>query len=159
NGKMQSGCGVNTMYSPPINPERTMGGDNIVRALEDGCYDSKPIMTGWVGKDPGFLGKPTILEFCDLMAARGKKDLYVFDFERDLPGEKEGEINWGAFHGSETWYIFGTLDRSWRPFTEGDHDLSERMIDAWTSFCRDGNPGWEPYTPEHHNVHIFDAQD
>ena len=157
-GIMQSGGGINRMDTPPIVPERTMGGEIIAKAIDAGCYDAKPIMTGWVGQDPGFLGKPTTLEFCDLITARGKKDLYVFDFERDLPGEKEGEINWGAFHGSETWYIFGTLDRAWRPFTEGDHDLSTRMIDAWTSFCRDGNPGWEPYTTEHHNVHVFDVE-
>ena len=157
-GIMQSGGGINRMDNPAIIPERTMGGENIARAIENGCYDSKPIMTGWVGQDPAFLGKPTTLEFCNLVTARGGAPLYVFDFERDLPGEKEGEINWGAFHGSETWYIFGTLDRAWRPFTEGDHELSERMIDAWTSFCRDGNPGWDPYTPEHPNIHIFDVE-
>lgn len=157
-GIMQSGGGVNRMDNPVIIPERTMGGEVFVKAIENGCFDKKPLMTGWVGRDPGFLGKPTILEFCDLVTARGKNNLYVFDFERDLPGEKEGEYNWGAFHGSETWYIFGTLDRSWRPFTEGDHELSRRMIDAWTSFCRDGNPGWETYTPDHQTIHVFDVE-
>ena len=157
-GIMQSGGGINRMDNPAIIPERTQGGENIARAIDRGCYDSKPIMTGWVGQDPAFLGKPTTLEFCELVVARGNRSLYVFDFERDLPGEKEGEINWGAFHGSETWYIFGTLDRAWRPFTEGDWELSTRMIDAWTSFCRDGNPGWEPYTPENRNIHIFDVE-
>ena len=41
--------------------------------------------------------------------------------------------------------MFGTLQKSWRPFTPADHALSEKMVDAWTAFCRTGNPGWPAY--------------
>ena len=41
--------------------------------------------------------------------------------------------------------MFGTLDRSWRPFTEADYALSSRMLDAWTDFCKFGKPGWPAY--------------
>ena len=154
---LQSGGGINVITAVPHMPARPRG-QTLEKAMEEGCFDRKPIMTGWVGNDPGFLGKETVLEFCDMKATRGGSPVYVFDFERDLPGEKEGEINWGAFHGCETWYIFGTLGRAWRPFTEADYDLSRRMIDAWTAFCRTGNPGWDAYTPNNKAVHIFDVE-
>lgn len=37
--------------------------------------------------------------------------------------------------------MFGTQDKFWRPFTEEDKELSDRMIDEWTSFIKTGNLG------------------
>ena len=54
--------------------------------------------------------------------------------------------------------MFGTLSRSWRPFTEADYALSERMLDAWTAFCRDGNPGWDAYKHDKPYKQAFDIQ-
>ena len=70
---------------------------------------------------------------------------YVYDFKRHLPGD-----DWGAFHCAELWYMFGTLDRCWRPFEERDQKLSRDMIRYWTSFMRTGKPAdeaeWRPCT-------------
>lgn len=152
-----SGGGLNLMDVPPILPEGTRG-EIIPEAFENGAFDRKPILMGWVAMDPAFLGKPTTEDFAARLAARGNKQVYVFDFERDLPGEGPDEPNWGAFHTFELWYSFGTLGRSWRPFTEEDYALSRRMIDAWTSFIRSGNPGWEAATPEDLHTEIFDIE-
>ena len=75
-----------------------------------------------------------------------RKPAYVYYFAHDLPGDDAG-----AFHSSELWYMFGTLERCWRPFTEADKKLSERMLDYWTNFMKTGDPNgeglekWEPY--------------
>ncbi len=72
--------------------------------------------------------------------------VYAYDFVRQLPGNDAG-----AFHSAELWYMFGTLDRCWRPMTEADHALSERMLDYWTNFIKTGSPNgpglphWAPW--------------
>lgn len=60
---------------------------------------------------------------------------YIYYFTRQLPGDGEG-----AFHSAELWYMFGTLDRCWRPMTEADRALSERMLAYWTNFMKSGDP-------------------
>lgn len=66
---------------------------------------------------------------------QGKKRAYVYHFTRDLPGDASG-----AFHSSELWYMFGTLDRSWRPWEEKDYQLSSEMLDYWCNFIKYANP-------------------
>ena len=44
---------------------------------------------------------------------------YDYYFTRDLPGDGAG-----AFHSSELWYVFGTIDACWRPMTAEDRALS-----------------------------------
>lgn len=65
----------------------------------------------------------------------GRVPSYVYYFRRDLPGDTSG-----AFHSSELWYMFGTLKNCWRPMTDGDYDLSSRMMGYWTNFMKTGNP-------------------
>jgi para-nitrobenzyl esterase len=60
---------------------------------------------------------------------------YVYYFARDMKGDDAG-----AFHSAELWYVFGTLDRCWRPKDEHDYELSRNMVAAWTNFCKTGNP-------------------
>ncbi len=45
-----------------------------------------------------------------------------------------------AFHGIDLWYMFGNLDKSWRPFEPQDYELSARMIDYVAAFARTGDP-------------------
>ncbi len=63
---------------------------------------------------------------------------YVYYFRRNLPGDDAG-----AFHSGELWYMFGSLDKCWRPMTEADYTLSEEMLDYWSNFIRTGNPEGE----------------
>jgi para-nitrobenzyl esterase len=60
---------------------------------------------------------------------------YVYYFKRDLPGDDAG-----AFHSSELWYVFGTLDKCWRPMEKTDYKLSSEMLDYWSNFAKNGNP-------------------
>ena len=81
-----------------------------------------------------------------LQLEQGKRPAYLYCFDREMPGD-----NAGAFHSSELWYMFGTLDRCWRPFEEKDHKLSERMVGYWTNFAKTGTPNgddmpfWKPF--------------
>ena len=89
----------------------------------------------------------------------GAKPAYIYHFARQLPGD-----NCGAFHSSELWYVFGTLNRCWRPFTIGDAQLSEKMLGYWTNFMRTGDPNgrdlapWAPYTEKTPEIHRFDIE-
>ena len=154
---IQSGGGINVMDYPGLLPEGTRG-EILAQALKDGAFDTKPIMIGYTAQDPGFLGKDSTVEFCEMMQDREHKPIYVYEFARDLPGEKEGEINFGAFHTAELWYTFGTLGRAWRPFTEADYELSRRMIEGWTSFMQSSNPGWKEYEGTDKHIEIFNVQ-
>lgn len=60
---------------------------------------------------------------------------YAWYFDRQLPGDENG-----AWHSSELWYFFGTLENCWRPFTEHDYKLSDAMSTALCNFARTGNP-------------------
>lgn len=60
---------------------------------------------------------------------------YAWYFDRKLPGE-----NNGAWHSSDLWYWFGTLDNCWRPMTEKDRELSSQMTEYLCNFAKSGNP-------------------
>ena len=92
----------------------------------------------------------------------GRKPVFAYFFNRRMPGDEAG-----AFHSSELWYVFGTLQRCWRSleegFTAGDYALSDRMLDYWTNFSRTGDPSrgirpvpvWKPYTSETKVLMVF----
>ena len=56
-------------------------------------------------------------------------------FDRRLPGDENG-----AWHSSDLWYWFGTLENCWRPMTEKDHALSDRMAEYLCNFAKTGDP-------------------
>lgn len=93
--------------------------------------------------------------FCEAQLKLGRKPAYAFRFSRYLPGDDEG-----AWHTSELFYLFGTIDRTWRPMTGYDYDLSKTMTDFWANFMKTGDPNgpglpiWTPYTEE--NKMAFD---
>lgn len=91
--------------------------------------------------------------WAQLQCKQGKKPVYFYRFERELPENepKSPKTLKGAFHSSELWYMFGTLDRCWRPMTQEDQKLSVTMLDMWTNFAKTGDPNgaelpvWEKY--------------
>lgn len=96
------------------------------------------------------------IQFSEKLQELGRTPAYVYYFKRELPGD-----NFGAFHSSELWYTFGTLDRCWRPMETQDYELSERMLDYWTDFMKTGDPNgsghaqWDKCTREHPVVFEF----
>ncbi len=126
------------------------------KVFADGNAMDESLMIGSVTGDSGLFGggdeKPDDIAIGGTVALakarikQGKDGCYVYHFNRDIPGDDHP----GAFHSSELWYVFGTLQRSDRPFCGYDYDLSARMTDWWVNFARTGNPGggWTAYTAE-----------
>ena len=89
------------------------------------------------------------MAFSHKLQELGRKPAYVYYFTRDLPGD-----NFGAWHSSELWYMFGTMDRCWTPWEERDFALSAQMLDYWTHFMKTGSqngaglPEWKPCTKQ-----------
>ncbi len=118
---------------------------------------------GCVSKEEQAAGKFGMLYEGSLAFARKEEEVhnnppYVYYFTRQMPGDEAG-----AFHSSELWYVFGTLKRCWRPLVDGDFALSDRMLDCWTNFMKNGNPGaagaageWRKCTAENPFVMKFD---
>ena len=89
---------------------------------------------------------------------QGRTPNYVYFFKRHLPGEAPYAFQDMAFHSCELWYMFGTLDKCWRPMTEGDYALSKKMVRAWADFMKTGNPGWTPCTAADMHVEVLDVE-
>jgi hypothetical protein len=55
-----------------------------------------------------------------------------------LPGPDADK--YGAFHTSEVPYVFNSLTKSDRPFTDADHKIAEIMSSYWANFATTGDP-------------------
>ena len=64
-----------------------------------------------------------------------KNGAYLYYFDLDAPGDDNR-----AFHSSDLRYMFGTLDRSWRPYGARDYEASGQMMDYLVNFARTGDP-------------------
>ena len=127
-------------------------------AVFDGSLAQVPIMIGYNKDDMAMLAGESVDRFCAVRDSLGFP-VYEYEFLRELPtDEAHPASDAGAFHSAELWYVFGTLGRSWRPFTQADYDLSARMIDAWTAFCKTGNPGWDAYKHDKPYKQCFDIE-
>lgn len=128
-------------------------------AVYDGSVADIPYLIGFVTADGEMLGGEAVRRFSQYRNSHSEHKAYTYHFTRNLPGDDEDPASdSGAFHSGELWYMFGTLDRSWRPFTKADYKLSEQMLEAWTRFCKTGNPGWAPDTESSPNIKIFDIK-
>ncbi len=129
------------------------------QATYDGTLADVPYMLGYTADDMADLSKP-ILNFASVRDSLSTKPTYCYLFDRKLPSDGRKSLQ-GAFHSSELWFVFHTLGRSWRPFTEADFKLSDEMVDAWTNFAKYGNPNgqngnaWAPATKDNPVIHEF----
>ena len=130
--------------------------ENFSQAVLGNRVPNIPYMIGGTLDDMGGLGAgPAVARFCTEREKVGGT-AYAYQFARKLPGDDAG-----AFHSSELWYMFKSLRLSWRPFTEGDYELAERMITAWTNFAKTGNPNgkgeevWTPFTEANPEYMVF----
>ncbi len=76
---------------------------------------------------------------------------YVFLFSHFLPIREEDQggpydpEKIMAYHSSDLFYAFGSLREDLpptRPWKDTDYALAEQMTDAFSSFMKDGDPGW-----------------
>ena len=132
-------------------------------ATRDGSIADVPYMIGYTLNDMGSMA-PGIAEFCKVRAEQGRK-AWAYEFARPLPDDgSHPEVTArlkGAFHSSDLWYVFKSLKHCWRPWTQGDWDLSEKMLTAWTNFAKYSNPNgaedgiWTTCTAENPNFMLF----
>lgn len=139
----------------------------LPETFDDACLDGSlanvPYMIGFTLHDAGNMA-PQIENFCLNREEAGDK-VYAYQFARPLPDDgSHPEVTQrlkGAFHSSDLWFVFKSLKHCWRPWTKGDWDLSEKMNNAWTNFCKYGNPNgandgeWQPFTKENKNFMLF----
>lgn len=141
--------------------------DDADPLLERGFHHAIPYMIGCTADDvdlpPDRTGKgqkPPLYDaargFCLLNEKLKSRPSYMYFFTRCPLGD-----NAGAFHSAELWYIFGTLDRSWRPKEPKDYELSKRMIQYWCNFIKNGDPNgeglprWNPCVSSDPFVKVF----
>lgn len=138
-------CGYGLVMVPNVDGEILE--DTVKHIWRDGGMRDIPYMLGAVNDDLGAEKEEikekrpgALMEECRKFSLKCedtyKKPAYLYYFSHDLPGD-----DWGAFHSSELWYMFGTIDRCWRPMTEEDRKLSEDMVTYWTNFMKFGAPG------------------
>ena len=113
-----------------------------------------PYMIGMTSEDimPPIL-YTMVKGWCKTQNAQNGPACYGWFFDRQLPGDKNG-----AWHSSDLWYWFGTLDHCWRPFTATDKVLSAQMVTYLTNFAKTGDPNgggmptWAPLDAAHTKV-------
>ena len=119
------------------------------------CANDIDVKKKQTGRESGSGVYTGCIRWAETREKLSDKPTYLYYFSRQLPG-KSG----GAFHSSELWYMFGTIDRCWRPLLDLDRALSERMLDCWTSFMKNGNPKtktdeWPAYTSDRPYIKEF----
>lgn len=128
-------------------------------AAIDGSLANVPYLIGFTLNDAGNMA-PQIADFCLNREEKGGK-AWAYQFARPLPTDGRDNVLRGAFHSSDLWFVFKSLKNCWRPWTQGDWDLSEVMLTAWSNFAKYGNPNgkdggkWNPYTSQERNFMIF----
>ena len=100
--------------------------------VEGGKAWNIPYMAGSTSHD---MAPPVLQSMTRKWIAAREKPSYTWYFDRMLPGD-----NNGAWHSSDLWYWFGTLDNCWRPMEQKDRELSEQMTDYLCNFVKTGDP-------------------
>ena len=164
---------IGAIYSSATGNRESLSGSPLVdgyvskesfdAAALDGTLADVPYMIGYTMNDMGNLSGG-IEAFCLNRQEKGNK-AWAYEFARPLPDDgSHPEVTVrlkGAFHSSDLWYVFKSLQHGWRPWTQGDWDLSEKMLTAWTNFAKYSDPNgpnggeWTPCTKENNNFMIF----
>ncbi len=71
---------------------------------------------------------------------RRRGESFVYYFSHLLPPD-----NTLPFHSSDLWYVFSTLERSWRSFKDEDYLLSSFLTSSLSSFFSKAEPNWREY--------------
>ena len=126
---MGGGC------SPCIDGELVVGAAHEL--LAEGKQHKIPYMIGTTSHD---VMPPLLYSMAKGWCKGQDTPAYLWFFNRDLPGDDHG-----AWHSSDLWYWFGTLDNCWRPFEKKDFDLSEEMTDRLCAFAKTAVPNSKEY--------------
>ena len=108
------------------------------KALDNGCYDSFPLLCGAVKYD--LSNENEMLKSTEEFIKRRKGESFLYHFSHLLPPN-----NTKPFHSSDLWYIFSSLSKSWRTFKDEDYRLSYSLTSSLISFFSNGKPDWNKY--------------
>ena len=131
---------VETLFAAWQNGKKEIKGGNAAAfPVTDGHFSvaggkakNIPYMAGSTSHD---MVPPILQSMTRKWISAREKPSYTWYFDRMLPGD-----NCGAWHSSDLWYWFGTLENGWRPFEEKDYALSNQMVDYLCNFVRSGDP-------------------
>ena len=126
---MGGGC------SPCIDGSLVVGASHEI--LAKGEQHDIPYLIGTTSHD---VIPPILYSMARAWCKKQSAPSYLWFFERNLPGDDHG-----AWHSSDLWYWFGTLENGWRPFTALDRALSEEMSERLCAFAKSGNPNTDSY--------------
>ena len=101
-------------------------------AVAGGKAKNIPYMAGSTSHD---MAPPILQSMARKWISNREKPSYTWFFDRMLPGDDNG-----AWHSSDLWYWFGTLENCWRPMEDKDFALSDQMTDYLCNFVRTGDP-------------------
>ena len=100
--------------------------------LDEPAKKDIPYMAGSTSHD---MAPPILQGLAKSFCKAQEKPSYTWYFDRMLPGD-----DCGAWHSSDLWYWFGTLENCWRPMEEKDRELSRQMVSYLCNFVRSGDP-------------------
>ena len=124
-----------------------------IRTLrKDSIYYTMPVVDGVLLKDgvDKLIKNPLALDYligytnndmyAPVMAFIGNRfgranGAYIYYFDIDAPGDDNR-----AFHSCDLRYVFGTLEKSWRPYGARDREASGQMLDYLANFAKTGDP-------------------
>ena len=109
--------------------------DSGTNILKENKHHKIPYITGSNSED---IIPPMIHKMALKWCLNQQEPSYTYLFDHQLPGD-----NNGAWHSSDLWYWFNTLDNCWRPLTKEDYELSDKMTTYLTNFAKCGNPNQE----------------
>ena len=129
------------------------GIEDIREARNDGIYNTMPVVDGYLIPKPvgelinNPLKKDYMIGYTNndmgaLILAKISRDFawknngYLYYFDINGPGDDHN----GAFHSCDLRYVFGTLEKSFRPYGIHDYEVSGQMIGYITGFAKTGNP-------------------
>ncbi|MCR5098373.1 MAG: carboxylesterase family protein [Lachnospiraceae bacterium] len=125
-------------------------------AVRSGDILDVPMMIGITSQDMlPIMIYPMALKLALACAEKGHAPVYAYLFDHVLPGN-----SYRAFHASDLWYMFGNMEKSWRPFEEFDKKLCATMIDNVAAFCNTGKPhdtAWLPISKNQKSFRHFDG--
>ena len=128
-----------TGFVTPVCVDGVLYPKSAPELIAEGSFKNIPYMIGSTSHDlmSPFMFK-MMKDWCVLQTEQGKQDSWCWMFDRNLPGDENG-----AWHSSDLWYWFGTLENCWRPFEEKDYQLSDTLTDYLCNFAKTGNPNGE----------------
>ena len=130
---MGGGC------SPCIDDELVVGAGHKILAADN--QHRIPYLIGTTSHD---VIPPILYSMAKKWCKKQDTPAYLWFFERNLPGDDHG-----AWHSSDLWYWFGTLENCWRPFTDKDRAISDEMSDRLCAFAKTGDPNTADYVEWH----------